>query len=567
MTSALQSLRDARAARTAGLLLEMDVSAGLLEETPTDPLARLQARRKPTMTQVLTALREGADDPKVHGLIARVGGAALTLTQVQELREAVLDFRSRGAGKPVVAWAESFGEFGPGGAGYLLAAAFEEIWLQPSGDVGLTGAAVEAVFLRTALDRIGIEPQAGQRYEYKNAPDTFLRTGFSEPHREASARVVGSGFDQLVAGIADGRRLAPEAVRAAVDRGPLVAAEALAAGLVDRLGYRDEAYAAVRSRVPAAARLTYVSRYSRHRSPLATTRRRLSSRSSGHVALISGTGGIRSGRSGRSPLGGASIGADTVCAALRAASADDKVKAVVFRVNSPGGSYVASDAIWREVGQVRAGGKPVVVSMGAYAASGGYFVSCGADAIVALPGTLTGSIGVFGGKPVLSGLLERLGIGTDAVTEGAHARMFSPRTRFTDEEWDRLSVWLDRVYGDFVAKVAAGRSLTPERVHEIARGRVWTGADAAGLGLVDELGGLATAARIARERAGLPADAALQRFPQVPLARRMVPARSSEDPAAAAAAGLDLPPALSGLAGRLGLGGGALVMPPVQLRV
>jgi protease-4 len=204
-------------------------------------------------------------------------------------------------------------------------------------------------------------------------------------------------------------------------------------------------------------------------------------------------------------------------------------------VNSPGGSYIASDAIWREVRQAKQAGKPVVVSMGALAASGGYFVSCAADSIVALPGTLTGSIGVLAGKLVAGRLLDRVGLTHDAVQAGRHARLLSARVPFTDEEWSLLDEWLDRVYDDFLGRVAAGRGLSRERVHEIARGRVWTGADAAEIGLVDTLGGLETAARLARTRAGLPADAELVSYPKVPLVRRIQPPRSSEDPAAAAA--------------------------------
>jgi protease-4 len=246
------------------------------------------------------------------------------------------------------------------------------------------------------------------------------------------------------------------------------------------------------------------------------------------------------------------------------------VGAVVLRVDSPGGSYVASDVIWREVKRLRAAGKPVIASMGNVAASGGYFVAMGADAIVAQPGTITGSIGVFSGKVVTAGLLDRLGIGTDAVAEGRQARMFSPRVGFDDEQWRRLGDWLDRVYADFVDKVAAGRGLTRERAHELARGRVWTGADAYERGLVDELGGLRRAARLARERAGLPADAELRRWPPLRPADRLSPPRSSEDRAAAVAgpvgwwAGWG---ALADVAARLGLPpAGPLTLPPLTLR-
>jgi len=250
------------------------------------------------------------------------------------------------------------------------------------------------------------------------------------------------------------------------------------------------------------------------------------------------------------------MGSDTVTAALRAATADRRVRAVVLRVNSPGGSYVASDTIWREVVRTRQSGIPVIVSMGDVAASGGYFISMAADAIVAQPGTVTGSIGVLTGKPVTASLLERLGITTDKVIEGAHADMFTTTRPFSEEEWAKINSWLDRIYADFTGKVASARNMTPEQVHQIARGRVWTGADAAGNGLVDHLGGLDDAVALARREARLPDSAPLRAFPRVtPLDRVRRPESSEDYPAAGAsllaeswgpvwrlAAGAGLPP-------------------------
>jgi len=229
------------------------------------------------------------------------------------------------------------------------------------------------------------------------------------------------------------------------------------------------------------------------------------------------------------------MGSDTVAAALRAATADNRAKAIVLRVNSPGGSYVASDTIRREVVRARGAGKQVVVSMGDVAASGGYFIAMAADKIVAQPATLTGSIGVLGGKPVTTSLLARAGVSVDAVTEGRHADMFSPTRPFSDEEWTRINSWLDRIYEDFTGKVAADRGLPAERVNEIARGRVWTGADAAGHGLVDQLGGLDLAISIARQAAGVPPTAPLRHYPRSRPLDRLRPPESSEDRAAARA--------------------------------
>jgi protease-4 len=253
-----------------------------------------------------------------------------------------------------------------------------------------------------------------------------------------------------------------------------------------------------------------------------------------------------------------------VTAELRAALADEHVRAVVLRVDSPGGSAVASEAIWREVCRVRESGRPVVVSMGALAASGGYYIACPADVIVALPGTLTGSIGVFGGKLVLRDALDRVGLTTGAVQQGAHALMFSSRRGFAEDERERLAATVDAIYDDFVGKVAAGRDRPVTDVEAVARGRVWSGRDAVEIGLVDELGGLRDAVRIARERAGLPADAPVTPALKVPPLARLGKPRNSEDPRAARTAAW---PGLAELAAALDLPAGLeLRMPTVRLR-
>ncbi|RCV49781.1 signal peptide peptidase SppA [Marinitenerispora sediminis] len=553
--------------RTAPLVLELDLTEGLTDETPGDPLGQVMALRRHRLSDVVEGIRRAARDPRVRALVARIGGQPLGFGRVQELRAAVTAFRR--SGKPTVAWSESFGEFGPGTVPYYLAAAFEEIVLQPSGSVGLTGLSVTNRFFRDAVDKLGIEYEVGARYEYKTAVNMVTERGFTDAHREAAGRIVESLTEQIVEGIGEGRHRPAEEVRALIDRGPFLAAEALEAGLVDRLGYRDEVYAELLGRFRPAAgshdappRLQYVARY--HRTHALANRIPAVPRGRHYVGLISGVGQIVTGRSRRSPLGGGSaMGSDTVAAAFRAARRDPHVRAVVFRVDSPGGSYIASDAIWREVRLTRESGTPVVVSMGDVAGSGGYFVALGADTIVAQPGTLTGSIGVFVGKAVLTGLLSRLGVSSDSVDAGEHARMFASDRGFTESEWERVNAMLDHIYDDFTAKVAASRGMSRERVHELARGRVWTGRDAAANGLVDTLGGVETAARIAREKAGLPPLAALRPFPRPHPLERLVPAESSEDRTAAAARlRLSSWGPLAELSARLGLpAAGPLVVP------
>jgi protease-4 len=514
--------------RTAPVILELDLSEGLSEERPADPVSALLSHRRMVLADVLDGLRRARNDRRVKALIVKVGGRPIGLAMIQELRHAIEEFRD--AAKQTVAWSESFGEFSAGNVPYYLATAFDTIYLQPSGDLGLTGLAMERRFFRGALDRLGVEFQVAKRHEYKSAAEQATETGFTRPAREAAERIAGSVTDQLAAAISERRRLAPERVRELIDRGPFLATQALEAGLVDVLGYRDEVYSRVRRQVGQDAVLQFVGRYQRTHALAERARKlpaRLPAAKERSVALIYATGPIRRGRSGRGPLSGGAMGSDTVSAAVRSAVADDQVRAIVLRVNSPGGSYVASDTIWREVVRARTAGKPVVVSMGDVAASGGYFISMAADAIVAQPGTVTGSIGVLSGKPVVSDALSRIGVTTDSVLEGAHSAMFSTNHPFTEDEWALVNNWLDHIYADFTGKVAQGRGLSAERVHELARGRVWTGADAKDNGLVDELGGLDRAAAIARSRAGLPMSAPLRGYPRSRPLDRLRPAGSS----------------------------------------
>ncbi len=535
--------------RNAPLILELDLTDGLLETRPTDPVQALMSRHQPTVTDVLGGLKLARDDERVKALVVKVGGRPIGLGVVQELREAVR--RLGEAGKPTYAWAETFGEFSAGNLPYYLATAFETIYMQPSGDLGLTGVSLERVFLRGSLDKLGIAMEIGARHEYKSAAEQLTETGFSPANREATQRMAESVVEQLADAIAARSSSTRDDAMKLLTGGPYSADQGVETGLIDALGYRDQVYSAVRKRVGADedTALLFVGRYQRLRE----LRDRLKQLPSGPkrqstVALISATGEIRRGRNGRgSPIGGGTaMGSDSITAMLRSAVADPHIKAILLRVNSPGGSYVASDSIWREVVRARNAGKPVVVSMGDVAASGGYFISVSADAIVAQPGTITGSIGVITAKPVLADAYGKIGVSTDAVTLGKHAGMFSVAHAWSSEEWQLVDSWLDRIYADFTGKVAAGRGLTAERVHELARGRVWTGADACENGLVDELGGIEDALAIARSRAGLPDSAPLVHYPRLGPLDRLRPAANSEDRRAAVFAS---PPAsLAGLA-------------------
>jgi protease IV len=534
------------------LLLELDLTELPISPAVDDPLARFRARGHHQLRPTLRALHEAAADRHVVGLIAKVG-ASLPWAAMQELRLGVRAFVA--SGKPTLAWAEDFGEESGGMAGYVLATGFDEIWLQPGSGVGLLGVGVEATFVRGALDRLGIEPQLEQRHEYKNAADLVLRTEFTEAHRTALDRLAESIFADAVGAIAEGRRMDVARVRELTDTGPRTAAEAQDVGLVDRLGYRDEAYAAMQERV-GAAELLFADRWRPRRRPHVLARRRR------HLALVEARGVIVSGRTRRGATG-RQIGADSIGAALRAAREDDHVGAVVLHVDSPGGSAVASETIWREVCRVRESGKPVVVSMGVSAASGGYFIACPADVIVALPATLTGSIGVFGGKIVVRELFDRVGLNTGTVSHGARSLMFSSRRGFSEDERERLAAIIDGLYDDFVAKVAQGRGRSVAEIDNIARGRVWTGRDALDIGLVDELGGMRDAVRIARARADLPADAPVHAAVRISPWARLGRPKNTADPRAARTV---LLPTTADIAAMLGLPTtAALRMPPIKI--
>ena len=548
------------------LLLELDLSRPLIEHEPEDPLAKLRSRGKPRLRPVLRALHEAGSDDRVVGLVAKVGDTGMPLARAQELRDAVVAFAA--SGKPAVAWADTFGESGNASVPYFLASGFSEIWLQPTGELNLLGVAAEVGFLRGVFDKLGVDPQLGQRYEYKNAADRLVQKDFTDAHREAAGRLAESAWEQIVDAIAKSRGRTADDVRATADRAPLFPEEAQEAGLIDRIGYRDEVYTSARRNAGGDVQLLFADKWQPVSSPISKVRNALTAKKTPAVALVEGFGGIVTGRSRRTPLQGQSMGSDTITAAFRAAVRDDRVRAIVFRVDSPGGSAVASDSIWREVLCAREAGKPVVVSMGAVAGSGGYYVSCSADTIVAEPGTLTGSIGVLGGKFVTTGLTDKLGLNYAGISKGERARMYSTHEEFSDDERERLERWLDRVYADFTGKVASGRSMTQEAVHEVAKGRVWTGADARAVGLVDELGGLRTAVAIARDRAGLPDDAPVRPAVSVPALAKLRTPRSTEDPRAAASMSTwtDGWGGFAGVAASLGLPElGPLTMPAVRL--
>ncbi len=483
------------------LVLEVDFERGVVENVPDEPVGRYLLKRFLVLRDVTEALNRAAEDRRVVGLVARVGASRMGMAQIQEIRDAVAAFR--GKGKPAIAYAETLGEFAPGNGAYYLATAFDRIYLQPSGSVGLTGLISNTSFLRGTLDKLGILPRLARRKEYKTLVNRLTEKKYTDAHREANRSILASLFGQILKGISEARTLPVEEVRSLADRGPFPGKEAVEANLVDGLAYRDEVYGMVRQTTGEDARFLDLGDYSRRVG---------GPRGKGEtIALIYGVGGIRRGKSRYDPASGRFfLGPDTVADAFRSAVEDKEVKAILFRVDSPGGSHVASDTIWREVVRAREAGKPVIVSMGNVAGSGGYYISMAADRIVAQPGTLTGSIGVFAGKMVTTSFWEKVGVSWDEVHTSENADMWSWTRDYNERQWERVQGVLDRIYGDFTEKAATGRRLPKEKLLEVAKGRVWTGEDAKALGLVDELGGFPAALRLAREAAGIPSETGIR---------------------------------------------------------
>ena len=483
------------------VILEINLEQGVVEYVPEDPFAKLIADEARSLRDVIGALDAAASDNRVVGLLARGGGAPMGFAQAQEIRDAVLAFGKNG--KPTAIFAETFGEFGSGNVGYYLATAFERIYLQPSGDVGLMGLAMEHPFVKGTLDSLGIGVQMDHRYEYKNAMNLYTETKFTDAHREASEALLKSMVDQMVLGISRARGTTPEAVRDLINRGPFLALSAHAEGLVDSLAYWDEVRDLVKSEHSKDAKWLNIKNYLERidEKPYSEGTK---------VALIYGVGPVHRGKSTYDPLySSGTMGASTLTSAFRDAVKDKDVRAILFRIDSPGGSYVASDAIWREVAKAKKADKPVVVSMGNVAGSGGYFVAMNADKIVAQPGSITGSIGVLAGKFVTTEFWERLGITWDTAQVGENALIWGTGAEFTPDQWAKFQTWLDRIYEDFTAKVGEGRNMSQADVHAVAKGRIWTGEDAREHGLVDELGGIKTAMHLVREALELEADASL----------------------------------------------------------
>ncbi|MDX2221393.1 MAG: signal peptide peptidase SppA [Rhodospirillaceae bacterium] len=450
-------------------------------------------RRSTTHEDALVAIRRAKDDPRVTALIATISEQAHGLAQTQDLRDVIAEFRA--SGKPTMIFAETIGEGTAATGAYYLASTFGEIWVQPSGTVGLAGIGIEQPFFKDLLDRFGVKASVIQRKEYKSAMENLTNAAISPANREALEALLGSFYGQFVDGIARSRELTPDAVRGLIDRGPLLAQEALDAKLIDRIAYRDEFKVASEEKA-GTDEMVGLDRYLAFPPPEdkpEPTKR---------IAVIHAIGQIARGENG-GPFGQHDgIASETMSRAILDAAEDEDIDAILMRIDSPGGSYVASDTIWREVVRAKAK-KPVIVSMGNTAASGGYYIAMAADRLFAQPATVTGSIGVIFGKLVFEGAFDKLDINWDSVAFGESAGMFSAVRDFSENDLARLNQMIDAAYADFTTKAAQGRGKDVADLERAARGRIWTGADALKAGLIDELGGYSRAIDYTKERIGL----------------------------------------------------------------
>jgi protease-4 len=500
--------------------------AGPVVERGNNGVLGLLNKHETPLDFVRSAIDRAVRDQRIGGLAIKILDPEMNLAQAQEL--AVLIERFRKSGKWTAAYIETAGEFDPGNLPILVASAAGDVSIMPQGELNLVGVGVREMFARGTLDWLGIRPDFAAIGQYKSAANIFTEKDFTPGQREEDTALVNDLYEQIMSQIAAERHLDPAAVSAIVDRSPIDAAQGLKAKLVDRLEYEDQFDQRVKNHGGVEHQMVSYANYTRSgllsgfESP------------TNKIAVVYGVGAIERGQGGFDPLlspGGSAMGSDDIIKAFKQAREDDSVRAVVFRVDSPGGSVIASELIRRAV-EMTAKKKPVVVSMAGYGASGGYWVSTPAARIIADPGTITGSIGVLGGKFNIAPATQKLYLNTGAITRGANVEMFDMFTDFTPAQ---AAMFKDQILGDtyqdFLKIVAAGRKMTVEQVDQIAQGRVWTGKQALPIKLVDSLGGFDDALAAAKKLAGLPPEQGVQleELPQQPgLLQQLLSGRINE---------------------------------------
>ncbi|MBV9216479.1 MAG: signal peptide peptidase SppA [Acidobacteria bacterium] len=486
-------------------VLVLSVSGELPDYVAEEPLAKLFGiKQTQSFTNLLTQLRKAKVDKRISAVELEINFPGIGWGKADELRDAIKDFRA--SGKPVYAYMEVGTN-----REYYIATAADKIFLPPSGDVYINGFAAEAMFYKGSLDKLGIETDVIQiGPKYKNAPDQYTRKDMSDGQKEVTNAILDEYFNRFTQGIAESRKKSVDDVKGLIDGAPYNADQAKKLGLIDDAFYREQVDDELKSKLGYKAddKLRTIRGGDYREIPSDT----LGLNQGEKVAVIYASGAINVGRSANGPLSGEMVGSDTFINAINDAAADTSVKAIVLRIDSPGGSALASDLMWHAIENAKAKKKPVVVSMADVAASGGYYIACNADKIVAEPSTITGSIGVFMGKPVLKGFYNWLGVTNEYTMRGKNSGIFRETEHWTPEERAKMVEQTNSIYFDnFVPKVAKGRNKSPEDVNTIAQGRVWTGTQAKDNGLIDEFGGLEHAIDVAKQLAGLPADKDVRR--------------------------------------------------------
>jgi protease-4 len=486
-------------------VLKLALNGDLSEEPIEYRLLGLAQRTRDDYFSLIALLRWAREDPALRAVFVRCGELRAGWAKMQEIRRSLVALRT--AGKTVWVYLSHAGL-----REYLLASAADRVVLAPAGTLGIAGLSSEVTFVAGTLKKLGIQAELIQMGKYKSAAETITRSDMSDAHREMTESLVDDLYEQIVDAIADGRGMEAEHVRALLDRGPFIAREARDERLVDALQYEDEAEEGLQAQCAGASTIEqrdYCFRRSR------IVRREVLRRHAGTVGVLHMTGTVKMGESIPGPEAASACGAASAIRNLQELRERDDISAVVVRISSPGGSGLASDLIWHEVGRTRCR-KPVVISFGDVAASGGYYVGVAGKPVVAEGATITGSIGVLAGKAVLRGLYDQLGVTKQLVTRGRHAALYSDYVPLGHEERQRLQAEAEFFYEDFVNKVASGRQLSAAAVASVAEGRVWTGRQAQARGLVDQLGGIERALDEAKTLAGLAPQQliAVERYPR-----------------------------------------------------
>ncbi|HKP47213.1 MAG TPA: signal peptide peptidase SppA [Pyrinomonadaceae bacterium] len=483
-------------------VLALRVAGSLPDYVPDDPLRRFLGNNDQSLSNLDLQFRKAKVDKRIRAIVLDINMTGIGMGKAEEIRDAIADFRS--SGKPVYAYLEYATD-----KEYYIATACDKIYVSPPGELFINGLAANVMFFRGSLDKLGIYPDMVQVGKYKTAVETFTRKDMSDANREFINSLLDDLYGRLVDTIAKSRNKSPDEVRALIDDAPYSAEKAKELGLIDGAAYKDEIEKELKKSL--GYKDSDDLRVVRNGDYNEIDEESLGLDKGERIAVIYASGDIGSGKSNDGPTGDQSIGSDTVSRAINDARDDKSIKAIVIRVDSPGGSGLASDIIWHAVELAKAK-KPVVISMSDVAASGGYYIAAGANKIVAQPSTITGSIGVFAGKPVLKGFYDWLGISNEYVLRGKQAGMFRESEQFTPEERAKFEDLIKRTYyEDFVPKVARGRNKSAEYIDSIAQGRVWTGAQGRERGLVDEFGGLDHAVEVAKQLANIPKDKGVHR--------------------------------------------------------